>query len=91
MASLHSLDGVTARALHEPGDVAGRVSLPGQAAQPLPGGLDELVVVQPAVAPPVEDLEHEPHALGAQLLPGDYLRGSRKVRLNTFITKIKKN
>ena len=76
------LHGVAARALHEPGYVAGRVSLPGQASQTLPGGLDELIVVQAAVAPPVKDLEHQPHALGAQLLPGDDLRGSREVRLN---------
>lgn len=72
---------VAARALHEAGDLARRVSLPGQAAQPLAGRLDELVVVQAAVRPAVEHLEHQPHALGAQLLAGDHLRGAREVRL----------
>lgn len=45
------------------------------------GRLDQLVVLQTAVGPAVEHLEHQPHALRAELLTGDHLRGAREVRL----------
>lgn len=67
--------------MHEVGQLADGLSLSWEAAQPLVRGLDQFVVLQPAVSPLVEHLEHQPHALRAELLAGDDLRGPRKVRL----------